>query len=158
MIARRSSSSSLPRSLTRGGRLLVMALAVMLALGAGLALAGVRAGKYAGTTSEKGAVTLTVAAGGRKITHFTASLGYNGDCGQGSGPGLNATPATIAIGAHGAFSENVTLSLNDIANPIHDPGRVFGKVSGSKVTGTIEQFLHGAVNKCYVETFTAKRK
>lgn len=28
--------------------------------------------------------------------------------------------------------------------------------SGSKVTGKIEQFKHGKVNKCYDETFTAR--
>jgi len=62
---------------------------------------------------------------------------------------------SISIGAGGSFGKNVTLSLGSI---VHDPGRVFGKVSGSKVTGTVEQFLHGKVNRCYVETFTARRR
>jgi hypothetical protein len=30
-------------------------------------------------------------------------------------------------------------------------------VSGAKVAGTVEQFLNGKVNKCYVETFTAHK-
>ncbi len=136
-------------------RSLAPMLAAMLVFGTALAIAGVRAGKYTGTTSEQGTVALTVAAGARKITHFKAVLGYNGKCGQGGGPGLTASPATIVIDAGGRFSKNVTLSLTGIASPIHDPGRVFGKVSASEVTGTIEQFLHGKVNKCYVETFAA---
>jgi hypothetical protein len=35
---------------------------------------------------------------------------------------------------------------------------VLGRATGSKVTGTVEQLLQGKVNKCYVETFTAKRQ
>jgi hypothetical protein len=129
-------------------------LAATLILGAAVALAGVRAGKYSGSTSEQGTVTLTVSAGGKKITHFDATLGYNGKCGQGGGPGLTAAPAAIAIGAGGRFSEDVALNLGTL---VHDRGRVLGRVSGAKVTGTIEQFLDGKVNKCYVETFTAHR-
>ena len=139
-------------------RALAPALAVTLVFGAALALAAVKAGKYSGTTSEGGTVTLTVAANKKTITHFNAVIGYNGKCGQGGGPGLTVSPAKLTIAKNGSFSSKVTLSLSHIANPIHDPGRVFGKVSGSKVTGTIEQFLRGKVNKCYVETFTARRR
>ncbi|HEX7609029.1 MAG TPA: hypothetical protein VF380_00020 [Solirubrobacteraceae bacterium] len=138
-------------------RALPAALLVLLACGAVLAIASVRSGKYSGLTSEGGPVTLTAAAGGRTITHFKAVLGYNGKCGQGGGPALTAAPASMTVQAGGSFSKDVTLSLTGIANPIHEPGRVFGKATGSKVTGTVEQFLHGKVNKCYVETFTAKR-
>ncbi|HSZ13350.1 MAG TPA: hypothetical protein VK790_04875 [Solirubrobacteraceae bacterium] len=134
---------------------LVMVLAATLVFGAALAAAAVKVGKYSGTTSEGGPVTLTVAANKKTITHFNAVLGYNGKCGQGGGPGLTAAPASLPIAKNGGFARSVTLSLTGIANPIHDPGRVFGKVSGSTVTGTIEQFLGGKVNKCYVETFTA---
>ena len=102
-------------------------------------------------------MTLTVAANKRTITHFSAVLAYNGKCGPGGGPGLTASPASMSIGQGGSFSKSVTLSLNTATPPIHDPGRVFGKVSGSTVTGTVEQFLGGKVNKCYVETFTAHR-
>jgi hypothetical protein len=100
-------------------------------------------------------VTLTIAANRKTITHFHAVLGYNGKCGPGGGPGLTAAPANISIRAGGSFSKNVTLSFGNI---VHDPGRVFGKVSGSKVTGTVEQFLKGNVNRCYVETFAAHRR
>ena len=144
--------------LLRGARrALPAALAALLLCGAVLAAAAVKAGKYAGTTSEGGPVTLTIASSKKTITHFNAVLGYNGKCGQGGGPGLTAAPAAIAIGQGGRFSKEVRLTLHAAAS-LNEPGRVFGKVSGSKVTGTIEQFLHGAVNKCYVETFTAKRK
>ncbi len=140
----------------RSGRVLAVLVTAVLVFGATLALAAAKAGKYAGTTSEDGPVTLTIAGNKKTITHFVAILAYNGKCGQGGGPGLTAAPATISIGRGGSFSENVRLTLH-AAVSINDPGRVFGKASGSKVTGTIEQFLKGKVNKCYVETFTAHR-
>jgi hypothetical protein len=143
-----------PAAFARCRRLLALVLAAMLVFGAALAVASSRGGKYAGKTSEGGPATLTIAANGRTITHFKAVLGYNGKCGQGGGPGLTASPTTISISAAGRFAKNVTLTLASL----HDPGRVFGRVSGGKVTGTIEQFLHGSVNKCYVESFTARRK
>ncbi|HLL91714.1 MAG TPA: hypothetical protein VK252_02150 [Solirubrobacteraceae bacterium] len=136
--------------------MLAVLVTAMLVFGATLALAAAKAGKYAGTTSEGGPVTLTIAANKKTITHFDAILAYNGKCGPGGGPGLTAAPATISIGQGGSFSENVRLTLHAAVN-VNDPGRVFGKASGSKVTGTIEQFLKGKVNKCYVETFTAQR-
>jgi hypothetical protein len=151
-------STARPRALRAALGALPAAAIAVLVCGAVLAMASTRSGKYSGATSEGGAVTLTVAPGGRAITHFHAVLGYNGKCGPGGGPGLTAAPVPMTIQAGGSFSRNVTLSLTGIANPIHDPGRVFGKVSGSKVTGTVEQFLQGKVNKCYVETFTAKRQ
>lgn len=154
MLIRRRNTHTLA---TRSRRMLTLTLALvaMLVFGAALAVAAVKAGKYVGSTSEHGAVTLTVSASAKKIEHFSAVLGYNGKCGQGGGPGLTAVPATVAIGADGKFSKNVTLSFGTV---IHDPGRVFGRVSGSKVTGTVEQFLKGVVNRCYIETFTATRR
>jgi hypothetical protein len=143
-------------ALARPGRVTALALAAALVFGVALAQAAVKAGKYAGTSSEGGAVTLTINANGKTITHFDAILGYNGKCGEGGGPGLTAAPSALSIGNGGSFSRDVTLSLTGIPTPIHDPGRVFGKASGSTVTGTIEQFLKGKVNKCYVETFTAR--
>ncbi|HEY4896581.1 MAG TPA: hypothetical protein VII01_10875 [Solirubrobacteraceae bacterium] len=148
--------SRVPVLASRARRALALALAAVLLLGVGVALAKIKSGRYAGTTSEKGPVALTIS--GKKITHFKAILGYNGKCGPGGGPGLTAAPASMTIGSNGTFSQNTTLSLTGISTPIHDPGRVFGKVSGSTATGTIEQFLHGKVNKCYIETFTARRK
>lgn len=152
MIARSLHISALARS----GRVLAVLVTAMLVFGATLAFAAAKAGKYAGTTSEGGPVTLTIAANKKTITHFHAVIGYNGKCGQGGEPGLTAAPATISIGRDGSFSEDVRLTLH-AAVSINDPGRVFGKASGSKVMGTIEQFLKGKVNKCYVETFAAHR-
>ncbi|HXN37504.1 MAG TPA: hypothetical protein VN892_05675 [Solirubrobacteraceae bacterium] len=136
--------------------MLAVLVTAMLVFGATLAFAAARAGNYVGTTSEGGPVTLTIAANKKTITHLDAILAYNGKCGQGGGPGLTAAPATISIGQGGSFSKDVRLTLHAGVS-INDPGLVFGRASGSKVTGTIEQFLKGKVNKCYVETFTAHR-
>ena len=38
---------------------------------------------------------------------------------------------------------------------LHGSGEVSGKASGSKVTGTVVEFLHGKPNKSYTETFAA---
>ena len=154
MPARRS--ASLTVIVSRTPRALAVLLAAMLVFAAAVALAGVKAGKYSGTTSEGGAVSLTVSPNKRTITHFNAILAYNGKCGPGGGPGLTAAPATLSIARNGSFSKDVRLTLHAAVN-VNDPGRVFGRASGSTVTGTIEQFLNGKVNKCYVETFTAHR-
>jgi len=154
MPARRRASLTVIAS--RTPRALAVLLAAMLVFAAAVALAGVKAGKYAGTTSEGGTVSLTITANKRTITHFDAILAYNGKCGPGGGPGLTAAPATLSISRGGSFSKDVRLTLHAAVN-VNDPGRVFGKASGAKVTGTIEQFLNGKVNKCYVETFTAHR-
>ena len=58
----------------------------------------------------------------------------------------------LEILASGEFSKRTTLKLLQF----HAAGEVTGKASGSKVTGKVEQFEHGKVNKCYVETFTAR--
>ena len=123
----------------------------MLLLGAAVALAAAKAGRYSGTTSEKGAVTLTIAHG--KITHFHAVVGYNGKCGQGGGPPLTAAPASISI-HNGRFSVSVRLRLLKVAN---DPGIVEGTASANKVSGTVVELLNGQRNRCYTETFTARR-
>jgi hypothetical protein len=126
-------------------------LALTLVLGTAVALAAVKAGRYSGTTSEKGPVTLTVANG--KITGFHAELGYNGRCGQGGGPVLTASPGSIPI-HNGRFSANVRLRLKTVVN---DAGTIEGRASGSKVSGTIVELLNGKANRCYTETFTARR-
>lgn len=110
------------------------------------------AGTYSGTTSEHQPVTLKVVSNGDAITNFNTLLGYNGKCGQGGGPGYHVVISRIAIPASGEFSKKTTLKLLQF----RAPGEVTGKASGSKVTGKVEQFLHGKVNKCYVETFTAR--
>jgi hypothetical protein len=124
----------------------------LIACASALAAAKPQAGPYSGTTSERGGVTLEVSGGA--ITHFTAVIGYNGKCGQGGGPDLTASIPRMAISPNGSFGANVRLKLGTLVN---DPGRVFGTAHASTVTGTVEQFLHGKPNKCYVETFTAHR-
>ncbi len=125
------------------------------ALLSAVAAASVSSGAYRGTTSEGTPVTLTVAAGGHEITHFKGELRYNGKCGTGSGPFLTPSiPGGMRIAANGSFGENVRMKLGTVVN---DPGRVFGVARGRKVSGTIEQFLHGKVNRCYVETFTTHK-
>ncbi|MHB8532487.1 MAG: hypothetical protein ACYDC2_07185 [Solirubrobacteraceae bacterium] len=125
------------------------------ALLSAVAAAAVSSGKYTGRTSEGTPVTLTVAAGGHAITHFRGELGYNGKCGPGGGPLLiPSIPGSIHVGANGSFGANVRLKLGKVVN---DPGRVFGVARGSKVSGTIEQFLNGKVNRCYVESFTTHK-
>ncbi len=124
---------------------------LLAALLSAVAVASVSSGSYRGTTSEHTPVTLTVTAGGHAITHFKGELRYNGKCGAGSGPYLTPSiPGSMHIAANGSFGENVRLKLGTLVN---DPGRVFGVAKGSKVSGTIEQFLHGKVNRCYIETF-----
>jgi hypothetical protein len=138
----------------RRWRLAVSLGAAMALVCAGAAFAAnhVTTGSYTGTTSEHIAVTFKVVSGGHAITNFKTEIGYNGKCGQGGGPGYNVVISRIAIAANGKFSKKTTLKLLQF----HAPGEVSGTASGSKVTGKVEQFLHGKVNKCYVETFTAR--
>jgi hypothetical protein len=66
--------------------------------------------------------------------------------------GLQRGDLRIETPASREFSERTTLKLVQF----HAAGEVTGKASGSEVTGKVEQFDHGKVNKCYVETFTAR--
>ena len=137
----------------RFAAVLAATLAALLLLGGALALGALRAGSYLGTTSEQRPVSFTVAHG--RITHFKAELGYNGQCGQGGGPELTAAPASIAIGDHGHFAVSVRLKLGTLVN---EPGRIEGRASRSSVSGKVLQILHGKPNRCYIETFTARRR
>lgn len=123
---------------------------------AAVALASVSTGSYSGTTSEGTAVTLKVVSHGAAITSFKTSIGYNGKCGQGGGPGLTASIARISVGHDGKFSQKTTLTLKSAH--IRDPGVVSGKALGRTVTGKVVQLIKGKPNKCYTETFTARKK
>jgi hypothetical protein len=132
--------------------------AVVLVAAGGLATAGVAlaatapaTGKYFGTNSEHDSVTFKVVQHGTAITGFKTTLGYNGKCGQGGGPGYNVSIARIAIPASGKFSKKTTLRVAGVSAP----GEVTGKASAFEVTGKVVQFLHGKTNKCYTETFSA---
>ena len=122
---------------------------------AALASAAIPSGSYRGTTSEGGSVTFTVARGGRALRFFRAQLGYNGKCGPGGGPLLNASIPALAIGPGGTFATGTRLRLGTVVN---DPGRVSGRISHGVATGTIQQYLHGRPNRCYVEAFSARRR
>ena len=142
------------RGIVRRWRLAVSLGAAVALLTASAALAAnrVSTGSYSGTTSEHGPVTLKVVSNGHAITNFKTTLGYNGKCGQGGGPGYNVVIPRIEISPRGKFSKRTRLKLLQF----HAPGEVMGSASGHKVTGKVIQFLHGKPNKCYVETFTAR--
>jgi hypothetical protein len=135
-------------------RFAIFVVVAAMLVGAGLALAGqvkVSAGSYSGQSSEHQAVTLTVV--GRAIKNLKTTIGYNGKCGQGGGPGYSID-AKASIKNNGTFSANITLA--GIVSAIKSvKGKLTGKASGSKVTGTIED-LSTAKFKCngYVETFS----
>ena len=129
-----------------------------MAIGGGLAqatskLVKVKAGPYAGMTSEKIPVTFTVS--GRSIKTFRTQIGYNGRCGQGGGPGYAISVASIALKRDGSFSAKVTL-VGPVAIVKSVRGTLTGKASGSSVHGTIVD-LATAKQKCngYTATFTA---
>ena len=65
-----------------------------------------RSGKYVGKSSgaAAGPISFTVSAGGKKITSFTGTLGYNGKCGQGGGPDFTFKVPAMTIAANGSFS------------------------------------------------------
>ncbi len=137
-----------------GRRRITIALVGCVALAmcsAALAAGGVRPGSYSGTTSEHGTVTFKAVSGGTALASFKSTLGYNGKCGQGGGPGFNVSVSRIAIGAGGKFAKKTTLKFFST----HAPGEISGKATGSRVTGKIVQFLNGKPNKCYTETFSA---
>jgi len=142
------------RGIVRRGRLAVSlgAGVALLAASAAVAAGHASTGTYSGTTSEHEPVTFKVVSGGHAITNFKTTLSYNGKCGQGGGPDYNVAISRIEIPASGKFSKRTTLRLLQF----HAPGAVSGTASGNKVTGKAVQFLNGKVNKCYVETFTAR--
>jgi hypothetical protein len=115
----------------------------------------ITAGKYAGTTSERGAVTFTIS--GRSIKQFKTLIGYNGKCGQGGGPGFTITVGAVAIKANGTFSTNVTL-VGPVQSVKNQKGTLSGRVTSSAVRGQIVDSTL-ASSKCngYTETFAATR-
>jgi hypothetical protein len=122
-------------------------------------IGAVKAGAYAGTTSESNPVSFTVAANHASVTSFKASLAYNGKCGQGGGPGFEVDVAKTAISKHGTFSATVTATAGSAKGAIS----ISGALSGSSAHGTISEhtpfFVCHAPNQKvnpYFETFTAK--
>jgi hypothetical protein len=121
--------------------------------------AHVQSGSYEGTTGKTGgaSVTFTVAANGKRILGFSTSLGYNGKCGQGGGPGFEIKVASMAISKKGAFSAKTTGTF-PAAGVKSIKVSVSGHISGSKASGTVlepgDRCSSSSANP-YSETFTA---
>jgi hypothetical protein len=140
----------------------LVALAAL--IGAALATAAAKPGKYAGTTSEKSSVSFTVSAGGKSVNGFTATDGYNSKChfhgGLGGIPNFSVKIASMKVAAGGTFTATRTVKLGPFSAKI----TVKGKLTGSSARGTLNQVGRlcgkGATNPStpdYLETFTAKR-
>lgn len=130
----------------------------------GVAVAGapVKNAGYSGLTSEKGLVSFKVSPNGKRILNFVTTLGYNGKCGQGGGPGYEIKIGSIAIHAHGKFAATTKGRLPSAlvhVKPI--TVKLSGHISGKHAGGTVAQvgfFPCTTVQKGanpYSETFTA---
>jgi hypothetical protein len=157
------SQSSLHADLRRGRnrwarRATVIALLLSLAFVTVALAAGKapKAGTYEGTSSEKGPVMLTVAKGG--VVGFKTAIGYDGKCGQGGGPGFEPRIAHAAI-KNGRFSVTVTFK-GEVPSIPSKKGKVTGRFSGGKVTGTVVIPSLKTKTGClsYSETYSASWK
>ena len=117
----------------------------------------VTAGKYAGTTSENIPITFMVS--GRSITQLKTSIGYNGKCGQGGGPGFTISANGIVIASNGTFSKPITLvgPTKAVAN---QKGMLTGHAAGASVSGSIVDTTTAKLGSCngYTENFVASHK
>lgn len=159
---RMSSSSNRSRRL-RGGRVrraaaVVLLVSLLLAAAALAAKKAPKAGTYAGTSSEKGPVTLKVAKGGGAVTGFKTDIGYDGKCGQGGGPGFEPVFSKAPI-AKGHFSVTVTFK-GPVASVPSKKGKITGRFSGNTVTGTvvIPSLKTKKICLSYSETYSASWK
>jgi hypothetical protein len=146
----------------RSGRLSLAALALTgttacsLAVGA-VALAATKPphkpGHYGGASSEGQSVTFQVSKSGTSIQSFKTSIGYNGKCGQGGGPGFLPEASRISI-KHGSFSIAVKFrGVTPSIPPMN--GKITGKFSGSTVNGTVARTGGSGCNG-YSMTYRAK--
>jgi hypothetical protein len=119
---------------------------------------------YAGTTSERGAVTFTVTAAGTSIDAFSASDGYNQKCrfhgGVGGISNFTISIAGMKVGPGGVFTGTTKAKLGPFSATI----TVKGKLTDAGASGTLNQVGHtcgsGAGNPSmpdYLETFSARR-
>jgi hypothetical protein len=134
------------------------------ATGAAVAKAPTK-GNYQGLTSERTAVTFKVSSGGKRVLNFSTSLGYNGKCGQGGGPGFEIKVKSMRV-SHGKFAAATEGTLTGalvVVKPIKV--KVSGRISGKKASGTVAET--GGKNQCttlnkganpYSATFTASAK
>ncbi|HXA54873.1 MAG TPA: hypothetical protein VNV37_08370 [Solirubrobacteraceae bacterium] len=147
----------------RGGRVRRMtaaALVISLLLAA-VALAATeapKAGTYEGTNSEKGPVVLKVAKGGTGVLGFKTAIGYDGKCGQGGGPGFEPEIFGARI-KNGRFAVTAKFK-GEVPSIPAKQGKVTGRFSGTKVTGTVVIPSLKTKKGClsYAETYTASWK
>jgi hypothetical protein len=125
------------RRLAGSAVVLGAALALVAATAAAQASSGKppTSGKYAGKASESAVppVSFTVSANKRTITSFTATLGYDGKCGQGGGPTFSFKVPSMAIGASGSFS-GTTIAKDNAAKATI---QITGVISLRSAHGTI---------------------
>lgn len=140
-----------------------LAAAIVLLLSLALATVALAAGKapkagtYEGTSSEKGPVTLIVAKGGVAVTGFKTTIGYDGKCGQGGGPGFEPVIAKAPI-KKGRFSVTVTFK-GEVPSIPSKKGKVTGRFSGGTVAGTVViPSLNDKGCLPYSETYSASLK
>jgi hypothetical protein len=140
----------------------VLIVAAVTVVTAASALAAPTPGKYAGTTSEHGTVAFTVTSGGKTITAFTTTDGYNAKCkfhgGVGGIPNFTISIPSVPISTSGVFNDTVKAKLG----PFSGNFQVKGKVEGGKASGTVDEVGNscgkGAANPTvhdYLETFQA---
>jgi hypothetical protein len=161
---RSSLSRVLRLALVRHRPLALASLCALLAGFAGVAFAGapVKSGSYSGVSSEKGLVSFKVSANGKRILNFVTSLGYNGKCGQGGGPGYEIKAGQITIHANGKFAATVKGRLPSASVQVKPiTVKLSGHISGKRAQGSVAQVgffpcttVHKGANP-YSETFTA---
>jgi hypothetical protein len=136
--------------------------ATALASGAGQ-YAKAKPGHYAGTTSEQGTVAFSVAAGGKRVTGFTTSDGYNRQCHFSGGVGglgnFTVKVASMPVTKNGSFSGTAKETLG----PFSGTFKVTGKLAATgargtvtKVGGTCGSGASNPTTQDYLETFSAK--
>lgn len=120
-------------------------------------------GSYSGLAGKHGGVpvTFTVSSNGKKVLSFSTTLGYNGTCGQGGGPGYEVKVKSMAISAKGAFSATVKGTFPVAAAKVKPVKvKVSGHISGSSASGVVfvpgDTCSNNSHANPYSETFTAK--
>ena len=146
----------------RSGSLSLAMLALTGTAGCSLAVGAValaaakpphKPGHYGGANSEGQIVAFQVSKSGTSIQGFKTSIGYNGKCGQGGGPGFKPEASRISI-KHGSFSIAVKFKgVTPSISPMN--GKITGKFSGNTVTGTVARTGGSGCNG-YSMTYRAK--
>ena len=133
----------------------LLALLVVLVVSSAAAATATRT--FSGTTSERIAVSFEVV--GKHVVAFSTSLGYDGKCGQGGGPGYTVKVARIKIGTGGRFSATTT-GVGPVPSVPSVKIRVTGRIKANHATGSVVEPKHfcAAPNQTklsYAASFTA---